>query len=88
MENIEGVKHLKDRDDIERKTIEIAINEELKESRKVIITPIGECYDILSIGENPNDIRYIEIKGHISLKIFKYVILSKLEFEFAKKIRR
>jgi hypothetical protein len=84
MENIEGIKYLRNRNDIERKTIEITINEELKESRKVVITPIGECYDILSIGENPNDIKYIEIKGHISLKIFKYVILSKLEFEFAK----
>ena len=84
MENIEGIKYLRNRNDIERETIEITIDEELKESRKVVITPIGECYDILSIGENPNDIKYIEIKGHISLKTFKYIVLSKSEFEFAK----
>jgi hypothetical protein len=63
-ENIEGVEHLKSRDEIEKKAIEITIKEELKENRKVIITPREECYDILSIGENPNDIRYIEVKGH------------------------
>jgi hypothetical protein len=85
MENIEGFKHLKNRDEIEKKAIEITINEELKENRKVIITPREECYDILSIGENPNDIRYIEVKGHAKKsKSFKYVMLSKSEFEFAK----
>jgi hypothetical protein len=83
--NIGGIEHLKSRDEIEKKTIEIAINEELKENRKVRIAPIRKHYDIISVGNNPEDIKYIEVKGHISLKSFMYITLSKSAFEFAKK---
>jgi len=84
-ENMEGVEHLKSRNEIEKKTIEIAINEELKENRKVIITPEREHYDIISIGNNPKDIRYIEVKGHISKKKAGNIYLYESEFKSAKK---
>jgi hypothetical protein len=87
-ENIEGIEHLKNRNEIEKKTIEVAIKEELKENRKVIITPKKEHYDIISIGNNPKDIRYIEVKGHISKKKAGDIYLQKNEFENAKKFGR
>jgi len=84
-ENIEGIEHLKSRNKIEKKTIEIAIKEELKENRKVRITPEREHYDIISIGNNPKDIRYIEVKGHISKKKAGDIYLYESEFKSAKK---
>jgi len=87
LENIEGIENLIDRNIIERNIIEIAIKEELKENRKVIIAPIKEHYDILSIGKNPNDIRYIEVKGHISILNSIFIYLKRKEFDFAKEMK-
>jgi len=98
-ENIKGIKHLEERNEIERKAIEIAINEELKENRKIIIAPIGECYDIISTKESYNFITIKEMlrKSQISINVrfikvyasedkidsFK---LTRREFYFAKTI--
>jgi hypothetical protein len=98
-ENIKGIKHLEERNEIERKAIEIAINKELKENRKIIIAPIGECYDIISTKESYNFITIKEMlrKSQISINVrfikvyasedkidsFK---LTRREFYFAKTI--
>ncbi|MEM3420057.1 MAG: DUF3883 domain-containing protein [Nitrososphaerota archaeon] len=81
---IEGIENLEERDENERKAIEFVINEEIKENRKIKISSIREHYDILSIGSNPNDIRYIEVKG---LKHFKNIMLSEIEFKTALKYK-
>ena len=49
---IRGTKHLKKRSIDERKTIKIAIKEELKENRKVRVANSRKPYDILSINNN------------------------------------
>ncbi|MGB9674910.1 MAG: protein NO VEIN domain-containing protein [Nanopusillaceae archaeon] len=68
----------------ERKTLKIAINEELKENRKPEIASIGEPYDIISYGNSSNDIRYIEVKGHKSFLTLNEIRLTKREFNIAK----
>jgi hypothetical protein len=84
-ENIEGIEHLEERNENERKAIEIAIKEELKENRKVIIAPIKEHYDILSIGNNSEDIKYIEVKAH--RKPTFHIELSSSQFNLAKEMK-
>jgi membrane protease subunit (stomatin/prohibitin family) len=83
-ENIKGIKHLEERNEIERKAMEIAIEEERKENRKVIVVSEKEHYDILSIGNNPEDIRYIEVKGHMSTSKSIFITLKEKEFDFGK----
>ncbi|MEM2178763.1 MAG: DUF3883 domain-containing protein [Candidatus Methanomethylicaceae archaeon] len=70
------------RDEFERKTLEIVSNEEIKEGRKPEIAFIGEPYDIISYGNSIEDIRYIEVKGHLFNT--NLIRLTKGEYNFAK----
>jgi hypothetical protein len=83
--SVKGFKHLKNRNEIERKTIKVAIKEEKKEGRKIKIVSPKKPYDIKSIGKKPEDIRFIEVKGHINPKEFNYIKLTEREYNFAKK---
>jgi hypothetical protein len=69
---------------IEKKAMEIAIEEERKENRKITIVSEKEHYDILSIGNNPEDIRYIEVKGHMREPKSIFILLKEKEFDFGK----
>lgn len=72
---------LSKREKLERKALDLVINEELKEGRRIVIPNMREHYDIKSIG-NKGDIRYIEIKAHIGNS--HYVKLSPSQFRFSK----
>jgi hypothetical protein len=72
--------HFNKRNKFEKRAIDLVIEEEIKEKRKVIVSPIKEHYDIKSIG---NDIRYIEVKAH--RKPSSLIKMSISQFNFAKK---
>ncbi|MEM3407382.1 MAG: DUF3883 domain-containing protein [Nitrososphaerota archaeon] len=66
---------------MKRKAIEIFVNEEMKENRKIKITPKYAHYDIESIGEN--DVRYIEVKSHFAIQF--EALFSKEQIDFMEK---
>jgi hypothetical protein len=80
-ENIEGIEYLEERNKFERVAIEIVIEEEKKENRRIRITRASSPFDIESVGNSFGDIRFIEVKGQAFLK--QHVILSKREYDFA-----
>ena len=74
--------HFNKRNKFEKRAIDLVIEEEIKEKRKVIVSPIKEHYDIKSIG---SDIRYIEVKGH--RKPTFHIELSSSQFNLAKEMK-
>lgn len=61
------------------------LSKEIKERRKRIeLAPVIENYDIISYGNNENDIRCIEVKTHKRLLNANFIELSKYEYDFGK----
>jgi len=90
-ENIEGIEHLKKRRKTEKRAIRFTIEEEKKENRKIIIAPLDSPYDLKSLGNDPEDVRFIEVKGHLApfpnTLPYCSACLTIQEFNFAKEMK-